>query len=467
MRTRTLLTSQGAIASREYAWDKTSEPYRESDVLHPYDTQPSYYEWTVPLSWPKYKSVMQDDTGTGGIFRPCIHTTETNDFDAPFIRHRYFRGYGGTAYLQGIQGTVITGLVGSSLPFDAPDWQALADEALRAMSPTSNDGISFINSLIELKDLKRMNPVPSLLSLRKKHPTLRQLAGNKKLRRRFYRSTVKRLNNAFLNANLGIVPTVLDAVRIHDSLVSLTERLGALRRGANRRQQRHYTRVLTRNDGTAYRNSWQTSTAVTPGWVHPVRADLLGGGFRPNISLFKRYRWTDRPTYHATMRFTYTLPPLGDFMTKALYFLDNFGIRFDPSVVWNALPFTFLVDYIVDVGGWLGQFARNNLPININLQEFCHSVSWRKEFELWIQYPDDPHPSFSTQTYINRFGPPNGRGASLVYRGTRKSYTRLVTNPGHSTEDVQIKSPTLRQLSIAGSLLGARGLGDKTRWRAR
>jgi len=350
------------------------------------------------------------------------------------------------------------------LGFDQPDWNTLADEARVAMTPSSNDGVSFLNTIIEAKDWKRMNPIPALENLYRKHPTLSELRGSKRLRRKFYKRTVKRLNNAYLNASFGVIPTVSDAVRIHDTLSTMAVRLEALRREAGVRQQRHFMKVLNRTNGSAYRSTWSVVNTNTPGWVHPVRSDLYGGGFRPNIRVTKMARWEKRPTYHATMRFSYTLPPLGDTMTRVLYYLDQLGVRFDPSIVWNAIPFSFVVDWVVDIGSWLQQFARNNLSVDIIVHEFCHSVSWAKEYELWIWYPDDPHPTI--QNPNGNWGRWNGRGDNRVYRGTRKSYTRYTSNPGYSTT-VRPKALTLTQVSLAGSLLGARALGSTSKYRVR
>jgi hypothetical protein len=130
--------------------------------------------------------------------------------------------------------------------------------------------------------------------------------------------------------------------------------------------------------------------------------------------------------------------------------LDLLGVRLDPSIVWNAIPFTFVVDWVVDVGSFLGSFARDNYPIETRITDFCHSYSWRKELCVETVYGDRPDLSAatygSTRVVSDRFHP--------LYTGSRSYYNRVRANPDIHT--IRLKAPKLRQAALAGSLLLAR-----------
>jgi hypothetical protein len=53
--------------------------------------------------------------------------------------------------------------------------------------------------------------------------------------------------------------------------------------------------------------------------------------------------------------------------------LDKLGVMFDPSIVWNAIPWSFAIDWVIDVGRWLSQFKAPNLePVTV-IHKFCWS----------------------------------------------------------------------------------------------
>jgi hypothetical protein len=161
------------------------------------------------------------------------------------------------------------------------------------------------------------------------------------------------------------------------------------------------------------------------------------------------------------MRYIYTLPLMDSPLEKIYGHLDALGVRLDPGILWNAIPFSFVVDWVVDVSGFLSSFARDNYPINVTLLDFCHSFKWVKEAEVECSYATDPT-LVSSATRIAAQSP-TSVGWIPVYRGTRASYSRVLATP--SIHAAQVKAPKLRQAALAGSLLLAQtGLGKYNRY---
>lgn len=445
----------------EYAWQTPgSTPLVKTLSNHMY--LPVGTVWTTPSLFLALKAYIQDSTGDSGTFRPCFHTVERNAFYAPVINHRFYRGWGGNAYAKEISSSKITGTHALRVP-PLYDESYLAEQALAFMMPAVNSGVSLINSLLELKDLKHMNPNPSLKRMMRKHPFLVQIR-TKKGKRKFRKELVTRLNNAHLNASFGIVPFVRDLADIGTELMDLAVRLSTLKASAERRLVKHYKREFPTSDGRRATTRWiEATTDNSISWPAGLISDnLANGGSRTNITLKRRARWSVLPVYHATMRYAYALPQIDDTTAYVYLALDRLGVRLDPSIVWNAIPFTFLVDWVVDVGGYLSSLARDNYQIDVQIRDFIHSVKYEREAEIDLTFLCDTGLA-STPSYIAAAAPYPSSPLVGVYRGSYRFYDRKQAYP--SIASVRLKMPNLKQAALAGSLLlGRTSWGRATRY---
>jgi hypothetical protein len=132
---------------------------------------------------------------------------------------------------------------------------------------------------------------------------------------------------------------------------------------------------------------------------------------------------------------------------KAAALLDVLGVRLDPGIVWDAVGFTFLVDWVVDVSGFLHSLARDNFPIQVQVRDFCHSVSYHSEHEISV---------YAAPSVLMNPKPPwpplDGALVHGVYNGSRSSYSRTVYSPDLHRLDTT-RRIRLRQLGLSGSLL--------------
>jgi hypothetical protein len=78
--------------------------------------------------------------------------------------------------------------------------------------------------------------------------------------------------------------------------------------------------------------------------------------------------------YYATLLMRYSIPEMGEIELKIRAFLDVLGVRLDPAIIWNAIPFSFVVDWVVDVGSFLRSLSLDNLGIRTEIIDFSHSV---------------------------------------------------------------------------------------------
>jgi hypothetical protein len=421
----------------------------------------------TPTSFRSKTEEMHDELGVDGRFRNCYHTFDTNEFSADDVYHSFPAGARGNMYAANLEVHDIVATLGIRT---APniDMNAMADEAMAFMLPRVNEGLSLVNSLLELKDLKRMNPTSSIRRVFSSNRTLGQIFENRASRRKFTKELAGRLTGAHLNAEFGIVPFVRDIVTIADELAGLKYRIGILKQYAGKRQERHYKRVLPDSSGnpTTRQWSWTPPSRARPfngvGMQYPpvgnyrtvqwdahedIRTDWTPG-FGTWRSVYEHCytaRWVRRPVYHATMRYSYTLPRMGEAEENIKTHLDALGVRVDPSIIWNAIPFTFLVDWVVDVSSFLQSFARDNFPIETKVMDFCHSLAYHGEYEVWTEFT-----SKNLSAVANWFAY-TGMYWWRTYRGTRSYYSRVRHAP--NIHAATTRGYNLRKAAISGSLL--------------
>jgi hypothetical protein len=156
------------------------------------------------------------------------------------------------------------------------------------------------------------------------------------------------------------------------------------------------------------------------------------------------------------MRYSYTLPKMDSEHELVLAYLDTLGVRLDPSIVWNAVRFSFIVDWVVDVSSFLAKMARDNYPIHTTVHDFCHSLKWHKECTVHARVQQETQAAWFNPTTLNQI-PLRLRGLgeeALISSHTDIGYDRRLAKPDYSA--IAFRALKLRQAALAGSLVLAR-----------
>jgi hypothetical protein len=64
--------------------------------------------------------------------------------------------------------------------------------------------------------------------------------------------------------------------------------------------------------------------------------------------------------------------------------LDTIGFELNPRIIWDALPFTFVLDWFFDVGSFLGNFKIDTLELPIEYVD--SAVSYKEVFRCVSEY---------------------------------------------------------------------------------
>lgn len=181
------------------------------------------------------------------------------------------------------------------------------------VKPTMATRANLTVFLAELRDIKRMFSL-----LPKRHLGISSWGE--------VRETLRYSNDLHLNYNFGWKPFFADIINVRKAYASYEERLY---RFLNRSSQMLRQRVT--DSGSI------DSTSSWSGLETKTRSIIKGA-------------------YTLTSNFAYSYDvPYGGLELRIRGWLDSLGLNLDPATLWQLVPWSFVVDWVVDVSGYLEQ----------------------------------------------------------------------------------------------------------------
>ena len=275
------------------------------------------------------------------------------------------------------------------------DMVSFTNDTQEAWRPIPSSA-SFANDILEIKDITRLaNSAKDLAKV---------LVGLSST----WKYSSRGLVNGFLAYNFGLIPLISTAKAIASSSEKIFTRLAFLRSTRG-----HLTSLVNARTG-----SYQTSPP--PGWGNPANS-------------FMTYA-----EVHTTYKFTIgghlyqNLIGLDDAMAPLRAFRDYGGFDQILKIAWNAIPYSFVVDWLTHFGDTLGQYR---LPASFDgeyriISPWC-ACSSHGTGVFWMWH----YPSFN--------------GALPAAHGTLDRYVRI---PGLPAVTATTQLSWLQQ-ALAGALL--------------
>lgn len=104
---------------------------------------------------------------------------------------------------------------------------------------------------------------------------------------------------------------------------------------------------------------------------------------------------TWRGEYVLTVKYAYSIP-IPEPMARVSAFLDKIGGILNPATVWQRIPFSFIVDWFVDVDSYLRNLRIDQLPVDIVIEGATESLKWTcdsktvgrietVQFDTWVE----------------------------------------------------------------------------------
>jgi hypothetical protein len=312
---------------------------------------------------------------------------------------------------------------------DIPNLDSLLATALQSMLPKVNNGLSVVNFILELKDLRRMFDFKTLDKLLYR---LSSSSSKWKYKKEYVKGiTAKDAAGDYLNYNFGWRPFVGDLLAMMKTLGNLSKRLKYLENNANKLVRRHTSINLDALFDLPADNIDETSISTAMGFLPMPDLGYV-------VSRKAHARWVYRPRLHATIEYYYTLPKVSELRRKIRGYLDAFGVRLDPSIIWNAIPLSFVVDWVIDVGGFLRRFTPTDLGMNVVISDASYSYKYHYLGEMTVKAPRSTTP-------------PLGEVEVLVLNDDIRKYERAKWIPNLFATSTGL--PTGMQYSLGGALL--------------
>jgi len=305
----------------------------------------------------------------------------------------------------------------------------------KTMLPSIKAELSALNSIIELKDFHSLPRTVSNLYSFLTRTFGGSSGGGSTLRHMFHPS-----GDGYLQAKFNVLPLLSDIAGIQHAILSTKRAIDNLLIRTRTVQTRHF----------AY--NWDE---FSDGAEQSSDAYLFFGTSENFPSFFWQYNGCylsrtvrNSPSrFHAEIEYNYTLSRYEIENAQLLGFLDAFGVNANAAIIWNALPWSFVVDWVLGVSRWLDDHKTLNLEPKVVIRRYLWSVT--RERQLFLR---------KNSLKLNGF--PYGAVRSLTLPTVNESAYR------RSNDSLEVNSLTSSGLSPTEISLGA-ALVIPRKWRPR
>jgi hypothetical protein len=258
--------------------------------------------------------------------------------------------------------------------------EELIDRSLRSMLPGIKPRLSILNSIYELKDIPELlgthDRIKSLIdklgyTVFSKLPLSYKVTSlMDAIRKSLSLGKNNAPSDAFLAYKFGLGPMLQDMLNLQRALDGVRAELRALRENANKKLISHFRAALSDS---------VDDTDVTTNWS-PSSQPWFGGGFAGRRRVTHSLK-----QFNASMEYSFTLPSyISDAEFEVLALADATGITFNPGIIWRAIPWSFVVDWVAGVGQWLDRFQTRNIEPVCLITKYCWSTHVKRTTECFI-----------------------------------------------------------------------------------
>lgn len=269
------------------------------------------------------------------------------------------------------------------LPLDQLD--ALVAVAAKRMLPGVQNEISLLNFIYELKDLPSFRE-----SVAKVVKLVKGIATNRY--RDYRRRSLAVASDSYLQKEFNISPLYSDMSSIIRTMYSLKTRANEYLANEGKLIDKHYakpiseftdrTEVVPVGDGnllsyvcrmasSAFENILEVPWA--PG---DVAGYVFGSGYAVRSVKYSTQ-------FRAHLRCSYELSDMQREHALSLAAFDMLGLNFNPSIVWAAIPWSFVVDWFVGLSRYLDSLKTTWTEPRVKIHRFGWSVRRTREISCY------------------------------------------------------------------------------------
>lgn len=312
-----------------------------------------------------------------------------------------------------------------TLPATEFDVEDLLASAITEIKPEIELETSILVTLAELAEMKRLVTGPLSMA--------RKLLGSLKQGKSTVLTFAKLAADITLTHQYGTRQTLSDVMSIYSTVMETTNRIQRLVENQNRPLTRYWSITpIEREDSSREVVSTPDGYWKTLRQMHTRVVESF------NVTVRYSYRIVDARG----------IPIVDSSLLTLGAYMDALGLNWNPATLWDATPFTFVVDWFIGIGDWLDKFKQNNIDTSVTILDSCYSI--KREFSTQTHKTSSYKAAGAA---VNLSGPFAGKGDSFHYS---KRYERHRFVPRASWlhgEDIQVNTPSLKKWWLGTSLV--------------
>jgi len=170
-------------------------------------------------------------------------------------------------------------------------------------------------------------------------------------------ATAAKLHNTNLGVQFGFIPTIRDLQSFITTLKEWKEKYDDVANVVKKRYRFHRKMDLK---------------SLFPDWteVYSMNESHPGGSVPARIKVTQT---TELANWHGMSLYGFQCPEFQGWISRLAQICDSFGVL-DPSVIWDAIPFSFVLDWFFSVSSWLHSKRPKLFPATAVIYDYCESV---------------------------------------------------------------------------------------------
>jgi len=270
----------------------------------------------------------------------------------------------------------------------------LVEKSLKSTLPGIKSELSLVNSIIELKDFKSLpHTLANIGNVLRKISSFRRLIskefssrlvshhslGNLTLAEVFHASA-----DGYLQAKFNVLPLLQDICGIFNACTRLSKTMNRLVQNQGRPQRRHYTYqwLYSQFAGASSELIYLLDQGQFAGSQSPSGETGVYKYLRRQIHVAREVIIQDPSTFHAEIEYNYHFTQYQNEHARILGLLDSLGVNLNPQIIWNAIPWSFVVDWVIGVGQWLGNRKTLNMEPVVNISRYMWSFKSKRRIRI-------------------------------------------------------------------------------------
>lgn len=300
-------------------------------------------------------------------------------------------------------------------------WDDLCALGLRAAVPRIKSEMSLINSVIELRDIRSMAKTVRRLG-EWVNDTVYHL-------RAYLLRTSRVAADVYLQGEFNIKPLLADVLALKRSVQLASNKFDRLLGRNARPSTFHWTTTFNETDSYSKTSVYKDLSSFTQ-LIYPKVDGGLG---------IDRECVTEPTVFCFTVQYTPYWSDVQKKLSTLLAVLDSLGVQLNPGIVWNAIPWSFVVDWVLKVGNLLDSFALSWTEPLVIVHQCCASLRRRRRINCTLRY------GYSLPANIGGY-------TTVVPIVTEESYIRLPVSMHQSSLEASGLSPKEATLGLALAL---------------